>query len=254
MVEIFHTLIYQPLYNAVIFFYSSLPVQDFGLAIILTTILIKTAFFSLSRMQIEQQKRMQDIQPKLKAIQEKYKSDKGEQTKAIMACYKENKVNPFAGCLPLLIQLVFFITFYRVIINISENGLVVKSADIYSFVPNPGEIKHLAFGFLDMVKASPVLGALGALAQYFQTKMILPQASAISTRKKGEKASGDMPDMAAIMGKQMLYLGPAMVFFFSFQFPAALSLYWFVSTLLAWLQQKWIFSHQKTAVPPVTKA
>lgn len=247
MADIFHIVIYQPLYNAVIFFYAGLPIQDFGIAIVLSTILIKAAFFSLSRMQIEQQKRMQEIQPKLKAIQEKYKSDKAEQTKAIMACYKENKVNPFAGCLPLIIQLVFFITFYRVIININTNGLVVNSADVYPFVPNPGEIKHIAFGFLDMVKASPVLGALAALAQYFQTKMILPQTTAL-TVKKETKEGNDMPDMAAIMGKQMLYLGPALVFFFSFQFPAALSLYWFVSTLLAWLQQKWIFTHQKAPI------
>lgn len=246
MGEIFHAVIYQPLYNAVIFFYAGLPIQDFGIAIILTTVLIKIAFFSLSRMQIEQQKRMQEIQPKLKAIQEKYKEDKAEQTKAIMACYKENKVNPFAGCLPLIIQLVFFITFYRVIININTNGLVVNGADVYSFVPNPGEIKHFAFGFLDMVAASPILGAMAALAQYFQTKMILPQTD--STAKKKESAAKDeMPDMAAIMGKQMLYIGPALVFFFSFQFPAALSLYWFVSTLLAWLQQKWIFSRQRSA-------
>lgn len=248
MGEIFHTVIYQPLYNTVIFFYSGLPIQDFGMAIILTTILIKLAFFSLSRMQIEQQKRMQEIQPKLKAIQEKYKKDKAEQTKAIMACYKENKVNPFAGCLPLIIQLVFFITFYRVIININTNGLVVNGADVYSFVPNPGEIKHLAFGFLDMVAASPILGALAALAQYFQTKMILPQAGSTTERKEGA-SKGEMPDMAAIMGKQMLYIGPALVFFFSFQFPAALSLYWFVSTLLAWLQQKWIFSRQQPLRP-----
>lgn len=246
MGEIFHVVIYQPLYNAVIFFYSGLPIQDFGIAIILTTILIKIAFFSLSRMQIEQQKRMQEIQPKLKAIQEKYKDDKAEQTKAIMACYKENKVNPFAGCLPLIIQLVFFITFYRVIININTNGLVVNGADVYSFVSNPGEIKHLAFGFLDMVAASPVLGAMAAIAQYFQTKMILPQTDS-ATKKKESATKDEMPDMAAIMGKQMLYIGPALVFFFSFQFPAALSLYWFVSTLLAWLQQKWIFSHQQTA-------
>lgn len=251
MSDIFHTVIYQPLYNVVIFFYANLPIQDFGITIILTTILIKMAFFSLSRMQIEQQKRMQDIQPKLKAIQEKYKLDKAEQTKAIMACYKENKVNPFAGCLPLIIQLVFFITFYRIIIGINSNGLIVNGSDIYPFVSNPGEIKHVAFGFLDMVKASPVLGALAAIAQYFQTKMILPKTHASNSNKES-KEGGDMPDMAAIMGKQMLYLGPAMVFFFSFSFPAALSLYWFVSTLLAWLQQKWIFSHQQPT-PGVSK-
>lgn len=249
MAEIFHLVIYQPLYNAVIFFYSALPFHDFGIAIILTTLVIKGVFFSLSRMQIEQQKRMQEIQPKLKAIQLKYKEDKAEQTKAIMACYKENKVNPFAGCLPLIVQLVFFITFYRVIININTNGLVVNGADLYAFIQNPGDIKHLAFGFLDMVEASPILGALAAGAQYFQTKMILPQQTAEAKSKKGAEAKDEAPDMAAIMGKQMLYIGPAMVFFFSFQFPAALSLFWFVSTLVAWAQQKWIFARQQAKEP-----
>lgn len=243
MTELFNTFIYQPLYNLVVFFYANLPIQDFGLAIILTTLVIKGAFISLSRMQIEQQKRMQEIQPKIKEIQERYKGDKEKQTKATMECYKENKVNPFAGCLPLIVQLVFFITFYHVIMNISEKKLVINPADLYGFVENPGEIKHMAFGVLDMLKASPLLGALAAIAQYFQTKMILPQTAS------GPKKEGEMPDMAAIMGKQMLYLGPALVFFFSFQFPAALSLYWFVSTLLSWAQQKWIFSkRQDTAL------
>ncbi|MFA9262332.1 MAG: YidC/Oxa1 family membrane protein insertase [Undibacterium sp.] len=241
MTEIFHTLIYQPLYNLVVFFYANLPVQDFGVAIILTTLVIKGAFYSLSRMQIEQQKRMQEIQPKIKEIQERYKGDKEKQTKATMECYKENKVNPFAGCLPLIVQLVFFITFYHVIMNISGQKLIVNAGDLYSFVKNPGEISHMAFGILDMLKASPILGALAALAQYFQTKMILPQSAPSSTAKK----DGEMPDMAAIMGKQMLYLGPALVFFFSFKFPAALSLYWFVSTLISWGQQKWIFMQRE---------
>lgn len=248
MMEIFNTLIYQPLYNLVIFFYAHLPIQDFGVAIILTTLVIKGVFYSLSQMQIEQQKRMQEIQPKIKELQERYKDDKEKQTKAIMACYKENKVNPFAGCLPLIIQLVFFITFYHVIMNISEQKLMVSAADLYGFVQNPGEIKHLAFGFLDMLEASPILGALAAIAQYFQTKMILPQTA---FAKKGEaKKEGEMPDMAAIMGKQMLYLGPALVFFFSFQFPAALSLYWFVSTLLSWWQQKIVFAKRDKAALP----
>lgn len=235
-----HTFVYQPLYNILVFFYAGIPFHDFGIAIIFTTILIKFVFFSLSRMQIEQQKRLQEIQPELKALQERHKDDKEAQTKAIMAFYKEKKVNPFAGCLPLIIQLVFFIAFYRVIINITTNDLTVTENDLYSFISNPGQIKHLSFGFLDLVKASPYLGALAALAQFFQTKMVMPQQSTSSPKKDGE-----MPEIAALMGKQMLYLGPAMIFFFSFKFPAALSLYWLVSTLLTWFQQKWIFGYKK---------
>lgn len=239
MSALYHTFIYDPLYNVIVFFYDIVPIADFGIAIILTTILIKAVFYGLSRRQIESQKKLQEIQPKIKALQEQYKDNKEEQTKAILACYKENKVNPFAGCLPLIIQLVFFIAFYHVIMSFTNGGFQVDGAKLYSFLPNPGTVDPVAFGFIDLVKAAPWLGALAALAQYFQTKMLLPHTMP-APRKEGEKP--DMAqDIAQMMGKQMLYIGPALIFFFSFQFPAALSLYWLVSTLLTWGQQKLIF-------------
>lgn len=239
MSAFYHAFIYDPLYNALVFFYDIVPVADFGVAIILTTVLIKGLFYGLSRQQIESQRKMQEIQPKIKALQEQYRDDKEKQTKAIMQCYKENKVNPFAGCLPLIIQLVFFIAFYQVIVSFTTNQFQVDGSNLYSFIQNPGSVEPIAFGFIDLVKAAPWLGALAALAQYFQTKMIMPQMAS-AARKPGDKP--DMAqDMAQMMGKQMLYLGPALIFIFSFQFPAALSLYWLVSTLLSWGQQKLIF-------------
>lgn len=250
MSALFHAFIYDPLYNALIFFYDNVPGTDFGVAIILTTILIKGLFYGLSRKQIESQKKMQDIQPKIKALQEQYRDDKEKQTKAILECYKENKVNPFAGCLPLLVQLVFFIAFYRVILSFTNGGFQVDGSNLYRFLPNPGTIDPLAFGFLNLVKAAPWLGALAAIAQYFQTKMILPHSTP-APRKEGEKADLAQ-DMTQMMGKQMLYLGPALIFFFSFQFPAALSLYWLVSTLISWWQQKLIFDVRKKNSLPVT--
>ncbi len=242
MSTLYHAFIYDPLYNALVFFYDIFPLTDFGIAIILTTILIKGIFYGLSRKQIESQKKMQEIQPKIKALQEQYKNDKEKQTKAILECYKENKVNPFAGCLPLIIQLIFFIAFYQVIMSFTGNDFRVEGNNLYSFIPNPGTVGKTAFGFIDLVAAAPWLGALAAIAQYFQTKMLLPHTTPV--RKEGEKS--DMAqDMAQMMGKQMLYIGPAMIFFFSFQFPAALSLYWLVSTLLSWGQQKLIFEHRQ---------
>lgn len=247
MSAFYHAFIYDPLYNALIFFYDAVPVADFGLAIVLTTILIKVLFYGLSRQQIESQKKMQEIQPKIKELQVRYRDDKEKQTRAIMECYKENKVNPFAGCLPLIIQLVFFITFYQVIISFTNHQFQVDGSRLYSFLGNPGTVEPIAFGFLNLIVAAPWLGALAALAQYFQTKMILPPTP--PAKKEGEK--GDMAqDMAQMMGKQMLYLGPALIFIFSFQFPAALSLYWLVSTLLSWGQQKLIFdAKQASSVP-----
>lgn len=243
MSTLYHAFIYDPLYNALIFFYDIAPWEDFGLAIILTTVLIKVLFYGLSRKQIESQKKMQEIQPKIKALQAQYKDDKEKQTKAILECYKENKVNPFAGCLPLIIQLIFFIAFYQVIMSFTSNNFRVEEANLYRFIQNPGSVTPLAFGFIDLVKAAPWLGALAAIAQYFQTKMLLPHTTP-PAKKEGEK-SDLAQDMAQMMGKQMLYIGPALIFFFSFQFPAALSLYWLISTLLSWGQQKLIFEKSR---------
>lgn len=240
----YQTFIYDPLYNVIIFFYDQV-FTDFGVAIVLTTLLIKGVFYQLSQKQIESQKKLQEIQPKIKELQERYKDDKEKQTRAIMECYKENKVNPFAGCLPLIVQLVYFIAFYQVIISFTGHEFQVDGTKLYSFIANPGAVDPIAFGSLDLVKAAPWLGALAALAQYFQAKMLLPTA-APTPKKEGEKA--DMAqDMAQMMGKQMLYLGPAMIFFFSFQFPAALSLYWLVSTLISFGQQKLIFKRKQAA-------
>ncbi|MEP7162213.1 MAG: YidC/Oxa1 family membrane protein insertase [Candidatus Moraniibacteriota bacterium] len=235
MGALFHSFIYQPVYNILIFLYEALPWSDFGLAIVLTTALIKTLFLPLSQKQITSQKKMQEIQPKLKEIQEKYKGDKEKQTKAMMECYKENKVNPFAGCLPLIIQIVFFIAIYRVIITLAQAGLVANPNDLYSFVKNPETIHPIAFGFLNLLEKSYWLAALAALVQYFQTKMLMP------SRPVAEKKEGEV-DMMGMMNKQMLYLGPGLTFVIGITFPAALTLYWFVSTLLSWAQQKWIFS------------
>lgn len=238
MGALFHSFIYQPIYNTLIFLYQEIPGADFGLAIILTTVILKVLFIPLTQKQIVSQKRMQEIQPKLREIQEKYKNDKEKQTRELMACYKENKVNPFAGCFPLVIQVIFFIAIYRVIITIANGGFVVNPNDLYSFVSDPGPINQIAFSFLDLLEKNYWLAGLAALVQYFQTKMLMP------TTPAAPKKDGDV-DMMGMMNKQMLYLGPAMTFIIGITFPAALTLYWFVSTLISWAQQKWIFSRYR---------
>jgi len=235
MMQVFDVIIYQPLYNTLVFFYNFIPGHDFGVAIILTTLILKFFLLPLSKKQIESQKKMQELQPQIKALQQKYKNDKEQQTKALMAFYKEKNVNPVSGCLPLIIQLIFFIAIYRVIINISQNGFIISQNDLYNFLSNPGEINHIAFSLVDLTKPSYVLAVLSALAQYFQTKMLFQSSSKVSVEKTSQSSE---PDFASIMNKQMLYLGPGMTFFIGVTFPAALSLYWFFSTLFMLFQQK----------------
>ena len=234
MIALFHTLIYQPLYNILILFYNIVPGKDFGISIILITILLRTILIPLYKKQIESQKKLQELQPKIKELQERTKGNKEQQTKQLMELYKEHKTNPFSGCLPLIVQLVFLIAIYRVLINISDNGLTADPAQLYSFVTDPGKINQFFIFLVDLTKPSIVIAALAAIAQYFQTKMLMASQATTNLVKKDDSKS---PDMAQIMSKQMLYLGPFMTLFIGIKFAAGLSLYWLAGTLFMLIQQ-----------------
>jgi len=243
MGAIFNHLIYQPLYNLLVFVYNVLPIRDFGIAIIVVTVLIKLVLIPLSKKQIESQKKMQEMQPKIKALQEKHKNDKEKQSRALMEFYKENKTNPFSGCLPMIVQLVFLIAIYRVLFNISSAGLIVNTNDLYSFVNNPGQINKMFLGIIDLASAINLgslvlkdfphvaLVVLAAGAQYVQTKMLMANQPAIKPEK------GKQADFSQIMSKQMLYLGPLLTLFIGVKFPAGLALYWLASTVFMIGQQ-----------------
>ncbi len=248
MSALFHSGVYQPIYNLLIFLYNIVPGKDFGIAIILATVLLKTALYPLSKKQIESQKKMQDIQPKIKEIQKKYKSDREKQSRAMMEFYRENKVNPFSGCLPLVIQLVVLIAIYRVLFNISKAGFIVSTDNIYAFLSNPGEIHRFFLGLLDLSKPSILLAAVTALAQYYQMKMIMESRQATEKQKsvieKSPKADNETPDFNQIMTKQMLYIGPGLTLFFGITFPSGLALYWLTSTLFM-IWQQWLIVKKK---------
>ena len=167
--SIFTTLVFQPLYNLLVILYVIIP--DLGVAIILLTIIIRLLLIPLSKKSIETQKKMQEVQPELKKIQEKYKHDKQLQGQKVMAFYKEKGLNPAGGCLPMIIQIVFLLTLYRVFMLGLNTGEV--SDLLYGFVKNPGHLNPIAFGFLDLTKPNIWLAIITAIIQYFQGKMML---------------------------------------------------------------------------------
>jgi len=233
MTQLFHSIIYQPIYNALIFLYNIVPGHDLGVAIILLTIIIRVILYPLAKKQIESQKKMQEIQPEIKKLQEKYKGDKEKQGKELMRFYKEKKVNPASGCLPLVVQIIFIIALYQALvagINFSE------CKGLYSFVACPATIKTGFLGILDLAKPSIVLAILTAAAQFVQTKMMMGTIKSAPTSGKG--------DFAQTMNKQMLYLGPLLTLFIGARFPAGLPLYWLVMTLFMIAQQYWVMGHE----------
>jgi len=234
-ITIFNVVLYQPLLNGLILLYEYIPGHDFGVAVIILTILIKFALYPLGAKGIKSQKALSGLQPKIKEIQLKYKDNKEEQTKAMMGLYKEKKINPFSGCLPLLIQLPILIALYRVFWRGFQSE---QMAFLYSFVPNPGVMNTLFLGLIDLAKPNLVLAVLAGIFQFFQVKMISPK-----TKSKNKQGSGFSDQMQ----KQMQYFMPAFTIIILFRMPSAIGLYWVIVTLFTIIQQRFIFKSSEVA-------
>lgn len=232
MTGLFYTVLYQPLLNILVFFYNIIPGHDIGVAIILLTALIRLILWPLMGQSIKGQKAMQSLQPKIQALKEQYKDDKQKLAQATMELYKAEKINPLSSCLPLLIQMPILIALYWVL----SAGLKSQKLDLlYPFITNPGTIKTIAFGFLDLAQKSWVLAILAGAAQYWQSKMLPMTPPAV--KGEGSKDEG----MAALMNKQMLYMMPLMTVIIGGTLPGGLTFYWFLSTALTGLQQVIMF-------------
>jgi len=231
MANIFTIIFYQPILNLLVFLYNTVSFHDLGIAIILLTVLIKLILWPLGQQAIKSQKSLQDLQPKIEALKKKYADDKVELSRATMEMYKENKVNPFSSCLPLLIQLPFLFAVYRVF----RDGLNNKLDLVYSFIQKPEIINGISFGFLNLNKPNIYLAVLAGLAQFWQAKMMMTKQPVI--KSEGSKDES----MTAIMNKQMLYFMPAITIFIGISLPGGLTLYWCVITLLTALQQLVVF-------------
>jgi len=235
---LFKTIFYQPILNLLIFFYNIIPGHDLGLAIIVLTIIIKLVLLPLSKMSIKSQKALTEIQPKIDEIKKKYANNKEELAKATMQLNKENKVNPFSSCLPLIIQLPFLFAVFQVFRDFGKNGEILKY--VYSFVSKPENISDFGlFGLLNLTKPNAILAVAAGVAQFLQAKMMSTQRPAIKTPGAQDE------NITAIMNKQMLYMMPLLTVFIGLSLPSGLSLYWFISTALTLLQQMYIFRKKK---------
>jgi len=235
MQHIFQVIFYQPILNLLVFLYNTISFKDFGVAIILLTIIIRLILWPLSQKSIKAQKDLQNLQPKINELKEKFKGDKQAQSLATMQLYKEHKINPFSSCLPLLVQLPFLIAVF----NVFRDGLTNKLGLLYSFVEKPEAINFIAFGFLDLSKPNIYLAVLAGVAQFWQAKMMIAKRPEI--KSPGAKDE----DMAAIMSKQMTYLMPVMTIFIGASLPGGLTFYWFLVTILTALQQLIIIKSDK---------
>ena len=226
IVTIFDLFLYFPLFNALVLIYNYLPGHDFGLAIIILTIIIRFILYPISVKAFQSQKALQSLQPKLQELQVTYKQDKEKLAKETFELYKTEKINPFSGLLLALIQLPILIALY----NVFWNGLKPEAlTHLYSFVVIPSQINPMFLSLVDLSKPNIIFAVLAGVAQFLQTKMLMPEPN-----------KSDKGGMASMMQKQMLYFFPIITIIILFNLPSALGLYLIISGLFSIVQQYFI--------------
>ncbi len=230
--SLWHTIVYGPLYNVLVFFIDTLPGHNVGAAIILLTIIVKLVLYPLTGKSIKAQRAMKALEPELKRIQEDHKDDKQLQAKKTMELYKEHNVTPFSGCLPLFIQVPIIIGLYWVF-----KDLKIDASLLYSFVATPTAL-NLHFFFFDLAAKSVLLAAAAGFTQYIQTDLSLGRQNltpAVPLNKDSKPSFQE--DFQKSMQVQMRYVLPVMISFIAYHTAAAVALYWTTSNILSIIQE-----------------
>lgn len=214
----FHTVFYQPLYNALILLIDLLPWLDVGIIVILFTIIIKTILFPISRKSLYAQQKLKTLEPKISEIKEQIK-DQQAQAERIIALYKENAINPFMSIFLAFIQFPIIFALYFIF---AKSGLPsIDTADLYPFVGIPESLNMMFLGVLDVTKNSLILAILVGASSFFQMQISLP--APIAGAKENE--------LAKSMRVQMKYILPVMMAFFAYNISSAVGLYWATSNI-----------------------
>ncbi|HEY4525186.1 MAG TPA: YidC/Oxa1 family membrane protein insertase [Candidatus Paceibacterota bacterium] len=223
--SVFHALIYDPIYNGLVFLVDIVPSHDIGIAVIVVTILVRILLFPLSRRAIKAQMAMKEVAPDVEALKQKHKDDAQKQTQAIFALYKERDVHPFAGFLVILIQIPVLLGLYWVF---ALGGFpTIDASLLYSFVPPPEQIKMEFLGLIDMAaKHNIVLAVFVALSQ-----LVLSRLSMGPRDTKTPIEATFSGDMARSFDLQARYVFPLIFGAISYFVAAAAPLYWLTSNI-----------------------
>lgn len=262
----FDAIIVKPIFNALMLLYSIIPGGDFGVAIILFTILIRILIYPLVRRQLHQTKLMRKMQPEIAKIKKEANGNKQLEATMQMELYKRHGISPFQSIFILLIQLPIFIGLYHVIqIIVLHRDEVAKFAyapleqlePIKKIIENPENFNHTMLGFIDLTKtafsngvinyAILALALISAITQYIMSKQTLPTTSTPKRfrdimKEAAEGKQSDPADMSAAMMRNMVKIMPIMMFFIMVNLPGALALYYTISNLVATAQQHYLLN------------
>lgn len=228
MSALFHTFLYNPLYNGLIFLVGIMPGGDVGLAVIVLTIFVKLILFPLSLRAARTQILMRSLEDEIAAIKETYK-DRQEQAVKTMELYRREKVNPFSSFLLILIQLPVIFALYFVFVR---GALPAIHTDLlYSFIHTPKTVDLIFLGLFDLSAHSIILALLAGITQFIQASISF---------SKGPHVKGSEKTMAHVMQMQMKYFFPILIAYIAYRFYAAVALYWVTSNIFAIGQELYV--------------
>jgi YidC/Oxa1 family membrane protein insertase len=274
--SIFEVLIVKPIFNLLVLIYALIPGHNFGVAIILFTIAIRFLMWPLVKKQLHHAREIRKLQPELKRIKRETKGDRQRESMLVMELYKERQISPFGSLGVLIIQLVILLGLYsglrRVVAD--PQALIHYS---YTWLHGLSWMKTLAsdisrfdntlFGLVDLTKPALLKGGgyyfpalvivIGsAVAQYFQSVQLMPQDKEARSlrrilREAGEGKQADQSEVNAAIGRSTRYLLPVFILFVTMPLASALSLYWVVSGVTAYLQQAKILKQDEVELEAV---
>lgn len=238
---IWHTFFFDPAYNTLVFFIDVIPGGDVGIAIAATVVVVKLILLPLSIQAIKTQKVMREIEPKIKAVREEHKADREAQARAMMAIYKDAKMNPFASILTVLLQIPIIIALYLSVYSGGGVALPAINLDVlYSFIPTPDIVSMNFLGLMDITERSIFLALMAGVTQYIQVRFVMP-----ALPPRDPQAAPDIKeDFMRNMQLQMKYVMPALIAIVAYTISAAIALYFVVSNTVAILQELYIRRHR----------
>ncbi len=273
----FDTLIVQPIFNILMLIYSLIPGGDFGITLIIFTVLVRFALYPLVKKQLHQTKLMRKIQPELARIKENAKGDKQVEATQMMELYKRTGISPFRSMLILLIQLPIFIGLYQVIQIVTLHrdkiahyayGFIQQLEPVRHIIDNPASFNQKMLGFIDLTKhafsdgrvnlALLALALISAVTQYIMSKQTMPTTAPKKKIRQifAEAAEGkqsSQSDMNAAVTGGMLKFMPIMMFFIMVGLPGALALYYTISNLVAVGQQHYLLNKDEEEMEDIAE-
>jgi|CXWL01.1.fsa_nt_gi YidC/Oxa1 family membrane protein insertase len=238
IVSFFHTTLYTPIYNLLIFITSHIPGGDVGIAVIVVTLIVKFVTMPLALSALKTQKQMKHVEPELKKIKEKFKDNREMLAKETFALYKNNGIKPFSSILLTLVQLPVILSLYLVFAK--EPLLHVDLSILYSFVSIPENISPLFLNYFPITGHSILLAVVAAGAQFILGKISIP-----IPEKSGSKVPALAEDFGRNMAIQARYVLPFIIAVVAYT-SGAIALYLITASVVGLFQEFFVRRQQKS--------